>query len=187
MHHRHVSHLYAIYPSSQLNVRDTPEMVEAAKTTLRQRGDMATGWGTAWRLCLWARMGDGDHAHRILKALQGPLRTYPNMFDAHPPFQIDGNFGGAAGIMEMIVQSWGGEILLLPALPGSWPTGRAKGLKARGGVTVDLSWSKGELRSFALAGKPGTALRLRYRGELREIVLDSDGRYRSPRAGRLFG
>jgi alpha-L-fucosidase 2 len=159
-------------------------MIEAAKTSLRQRGDMATGWGTAWRLCLWARMGDGDHAHRILKSLQGPQRTYPNMFDAHPPFQIDGNFGGAAGIMEMIVQSWGGEILLLPALPTSWPTGHVNGVKARGGVTVDLAWSKSELRSFALAGKPGASLRLRHRGELREIRLDSDGKYRSPRAGR---
>ncbi len=187
VHHRHVSHLYAVYPASQLNVRDTPEMIEAAKTSLRQRGDMATGWGTAWRLCLWARMGDGDHAHRILKSLQGPQRTYPNMFDAHPPFQIDGNFGGAAGIMEMIVQSWGGEILLLPALPTSWPTGRVNGVRARGGVTVDLAWSKSELRSFALVGKPGASLRLRHRGELREIRLDSDGRYRSPRAGSLFG
>jgi alpha-L-fucosidase 2 len=188
VHHRHVSHLYAVYPASQLNVRDTPEMIEAAKTSLRQRGDMATGWGTAWRLCLWARMGDGDHAHRILKSLQGPQRTYPNMFDAHPPFQIDGNFGGAAGIMEMIVQSWGGEILLLPALPASWPTGRVKGVRARGGVTVDLAWSKSELRSFALVGKPGASLRLRHRGELREVLLDSDGKYRSPRAGRsLFG
>ncbi len=153
-HHRHVSHLYAVYPSGQINVRDTPALIDAAKTSLRRRGDLATGWGTAWRLCLWARMGEGDHAHAILKALIGPQRTYPNLFDAHPPFQIDGNFGGAAGILEMIVQSWGGEIRLLPALPAAWPEGEARGIRARGAIEVSLAWRAHKLRRLELAGPP---------------------------------
>ena len=177
-HHRHVSHLYAVYPSGQINVRDTPELLEAAKASLVQRGDLATGWGTAWRLCLWARMGEGDHAHEVLKALTGPQRTYPNMFDAHPPFQIDGNFGGAAGIMEMLVQSWGGEIILLPALPAAWPSGAIKGLKARGGITVDMAWRQSKLVSLVLQGKPGAPARLRYRGQASDVRFDAQGAYR---------
>ena len=176
-HHRHVSHLYAVYPSGQINVRDTPELVQAAKTSLIQRGDLATGWGTAWRLCLWARMGEGDHAHEVLRALTGPQRTYPNMFDAHPPFQIDGNFGGAAGIMEMLIQSWGGEIILLPALPKAWPTGEIKGMKARGGITLDMSWRHATLVSLVLKGKPGASIRLRHHGSVRVATLDPQGTY----------
>jgi alpha-L-fucosidase 2 len=177
-HHRHVSHLYAVYPSSQVNLRDTPALVEAAKTSLRRRGDLATGWGTAWRLCLWARMGEGERAHAVLKALSGPQRTYPNMFDAHPPFQIDGNFGGAAGILEMLVQSWGGELLLLPALPRAWPSGRLKGVRARGGLTLDLGWRRGRLEALEISGPPVAAVALRYRGALETVVLDGRGRYR---------
>jgi alpha-L-fucosidase 2 len=178
-HHRHVSHLYAVYPSSQINVRDTPALIEAAKTSLRRRGDRATGWGTAWRLCLWARMGDGEHAHAILKTLLGPQRTYPNMFDAHPPFQIDGNFGGAAGILEMIVQSWGGEIRLLPALPEAWPGGEARGIHARGAIRVSLAWRAHKLGRVELAGPPHQSVRLRYGESLRTVVLDAQGRYRT--------
>jgi len=178
-HHRHVSHLYAVYPSGQINVRDTPELLHAAKTSLMQRGDLATGWATAWRLCLWARMGEGNHAHEVLKALTGPQRTYPNLFDAHPPFQIDGNFGGAAGIMEMLVQSWGGEIMLLPALPTAWPSGEIKGIKARGGITVDLSWRQAKLVSLVLKGKPGASVRLRYRGNAKDVSFDARGTYRA--------
>jgi alpha-L-fucosidase 2 len=176
-HHRHVSHLYAVYPSSQINVRDTPALIDAAKTSLRRRGDLATGWGTAWRLCLWARMGEGDHAHAIMKALLGPQRTYPNLFDAHPPFQIDGNFGGAAGIMEMLVQSWGGEIRLLPALPTAWPDGEARGIRARGGVSVRLVWRAHEIRRLELTGRPSQTVTLRYGNELASVVLDANGRY----------
>lgn len=176
-HHRHVSHLYAVYPSSQVNVRDTPELIKAAKETLDNRGDLATGWGTAWRLCLWARMGDGERAHGILKALLGPQRTYPNMFDAHPPFQIDGNFGGAAGILEMIVQSWGGDIHLLPALPSAWPSGEIKGVRARGALQIDMAWKDGKVRSLVITGPANTDVRLRIRGKTKAVTLDAKGRY----------
>ncbi|HTN41656.1 MAG TPA: glycoside hydrolase family 95 protein, partial [Asticcacaulis sp.] len=173
--HRHVSHLYGVYPSDQINVRDTPDLIAAAKQTLKVRGDMATGWGTAWRLCLWARMGDGDHAYRILKDLVGPERTYPNLFDAHPPFQIDGNFGGAAGIMEMLLQSWGGDIRLLPALPSAWPTGEVRGLKARGAVTVDLAWHNGALIRCDLKGRPGSTVRVMYRDTPKTLTFGANG------------
>ena len=176
--HRHVSHLYAVYPSDQINVRDTPALIEAAKVSLNARGDLATGWGTAWRLCLWARMGDAERAHAILKSLLGPQRTYPNMFDAHPPFQIDGNFGGAAGIMEMLLQSWGGELVVLPALPSAWPAGKVKGLRARGGLTVDLEWRDAQLTSLLVNGPPGDAIRIRQSGSIVEATLDRSGFYR---------
>jgi alpha-L-fucosidase 2 len=177
-HHRHVSHLYAVYPSSQINVRDTPLLIDAAKTSLRRRGDLATGWGTAWRLCLWARMGEASHAHAILKSLLGPRRTYPNMLDAHPPFQIDGNFGGAAGIMEMIVQSWGDEIRLLPALPTAWPNGEAQGIRARGAMSISLRWRAHKVRWLELVGPANQSVKLRYGDVLRTVVLDARGRYR---------
>jgi alpha-L-fucosidase 2 len=174
-HHRHVSHLYGVYPSGQINVRDTPELVAAAKVTLNTRGDLSTGWATAWRLALWARMGDGERAHGILKGLLGPERTYPNMFDAHPPFQIDGNFGGTAGILEMVVQSWGGEILLLPALPADWREGHVAGLRVRGDGTLALNWRDGALQSLSIKGSPNTEFAVRYRGELRVLRLDNSG------------
>jgi alpha-L-fucosidase 2 len=176
--HRHVSHLYAVYPSSQINVRENAAFIEAAKVSLNRRGDLATGWGTAWRLCLWARIGDGERAYTILKALLGPRRTYPNMFDAHPPFQIDGNFGGGAGILEMLVQSWGGEIILLPALPAAWPRGVVRGIRARGAVRVDMGWYRSKVQWLELAGPPNSSIKLR-RGDVAETVrLDARGRYR---------
>ncbi len=174
--HRHVSHLYGVYPSGQINVRDTPELIAAAKTTLNTRGDLSTGWATAWRLALWARMGEGERAHSILKGLLGPARTYPNMFDAHPPFQIDGNFGGAAGILEMIVQSWGGEIHLLPALPAAWPEGRIDGLRVRAAATLSISWKDGALQALHLNGPANSEITVRYRGERRVLRLDGAGR-----------
>lgn len=173
--HRHVSHLYGVYPGSQINVRDTPDLIEAARVSLDKRGDYATGWGTAWRLCLWARMGDGERAHAVLNGLTGPQRTYPNMFDAHPPFQIDGNFGGTAGIMEMLVQSWGGEVHLLPALPRAWPAGRLKGVRIRGGVAADLDWEGGRLGRLLLKGPPGAEVKLRYCNAVRTVTLTDRG------------
>jgi alpha-L-fucosidase 2 len=173
--HRHVSHLYAVYPSEQINVRDTPELAQAARVTLNARGDESTGWATAWRLALWTRLGDGERAYKILQGLLGPARTYPNMFDAHPPFQIDGNFGGAAAILDMVVQSWGGEIHLLAALPKAWPQGRLHGVRAHGGVELDVDWQDGHLARVQLRGRAGQRVALRHRGRHVEVLLDARG------------
>jgi len=177
-HHRHVSHLYAVYPSGQINVRDTPELIAAAKVSLDRRGDLSTGWATAWRACLWARMGEGERTHRIIKGLLGPQRTYPNMFDAHPPFQIDGNFGGTAAILEMIAQSWGGELRLLPALPAAWPSGEIKGMRARDGITLDLAWSHGKPAALTLRGRAGTSVHVRNGTDMFVARLDKTGAFR---------
>jgi alpha-L-fucosidase 2 len=174
--HRHVSHLYAVYPSGQVNVRDTPKLAQAARVTLNARGDESTGWATAWRLALWARLGDGERAYKILQGLLGPWRTYPNMFDAHPPFQIDGNFGGAAGILEMIVQSWGGEVHLLPALPKAWPKGELRGVRVRGGTELDIAWDQGHPTRLQLRGRPHAELKLRHGQQVFTLKLDAAGR-----------
>jgi alpha-L-fucosidase 2 len=173
--HRHVSHLYAAYPSDQINVRDTPTLADAAKVTLNTRGDISTGWATAWRLCLWARLGDGNRAHSILLGLLGPKRTYPNMFDAHPPFQIDGNFGGTAGILEMLLQSWGNELHILPALPSAWTRGSIKGVRARGGLIVDLQWENGNLLRLLVRGPASSSLRIRSGNAVLRRSLDTGG------------
>jgi len=144
-HHRHVSHLYGLFPSDQIDLDATPGLAAAARKSLELRGDESTGWATAWRANLWARLRDGEHAHRILAFLLGPERTYPNMFDAHPPFQIDGNFGGARAIGEMLMQARGESVRLLPALPRAWPTGSVNGLRAPARTAVDLAWRSGAL------------------------------------------
>ncbi len=149
-HHRHVSHLYGVFPSDQIDLDRTPALAQAARRSLELRGDESTGWATAWRANLWARLRDGEHAHRIIALLLGSKLTYPNMFDAHPPFQIDGNFGGTRAIAEMLMQSRGDEILLLPALPKAWPTGSITGLRARGRCMVDVRWRDGQLAEVTL-------------------------------------
>jgi alpha-L-fucosidase 2 len=171
INHRHVSHLYGLFPGRDFNRLDNPQLAAAAKKSLEIRGDRATGWATAWRLCLWAHLGEGDHAFEILRFLLSPERTYPNMFDAHPPFQIDGNFGGAAGIVEMLMQSRAGEIELLPALPAVWPSGRVSGLRARGGFEVDLAWRDGKLTEATVRAVKAGSVRLRCGQAVREVSL----------------
>ena len=181
--HRHVSHLYAAFPSDQVSLDGTPELAGAVRRTLETRGDISTGWAIAWRLNLWARLGDGDRAHRILKALLGPERTYPNLFDAHPPFQIDGNFGGTSGMTEMLLQSRNGAVHLLPALPTAWPTGHAAGLRARGALGVDLRWRDGRLAWADIRADKGGSHRFVHGGADLRLDIGTGERARLERRG----
>ncbi|MEZ0109437.1 alpha-L-fucosidase 2 [Catenulispora sp. EB89] len=158
--HRHVSQMYALHPGSAIDGRYDEEFAAAARTTLNARGDGGTGWSKAWKINFWARLRDGDRAHRLL-AEQLAGSTLPNLFDTHPPFQIDGNFGATAGIAEMLVSSELGEIEILPALPAAWPTGSVSGLRARGGVRVDIAWADGKATELSLTADRDTTLRIR--------------------------
>lgn len=184
--HRHISHLYPLHPGCEFTPRKTPALCEAARRSLERRGDGGTGWARAWKVNLWARVGDGERAYQLLRNFIQPAKAapgkytqpglMPNMFCSHPPFQIDGNFGVTAGIAEMLLQSHAGEIHLLPALPRAWPEGEARGLRARGGFEVSMSWERSELRSVLLVSRLGGAASLRY-GERTASVPATPGRY----------
>jgi len=200
IHHRHVSHLYPLFPGDQVTAPGSPELAAAAKKSLEIRGDDGTGWAIAWKENLWARLRDGDH---VLRLLSKQLRlteevktvmadaggTYPNLFDAHPPFQIDGNFGAVSGMTEMLLQSHercadaktgeaGYVIDLLPALPEAWPTGSIKGLRARVGFEVDIAWRDGKLVQANLHALAGGSGRLRYGPVTRDFTLVKGGNFK---------
>ncbi|HCC70890.1 MAG TPA: hypothetical protein DEQ09_07050, partial [Bacteroidales bacterium] len=185
--HRHQSHLYGLYPGRHINLSETPELVDACRISLENKGDETTGWSKGWRINLWARMGDGDHAYKMYRELLryvDPLGmetnyskgggTYPNLLDAHPPFQIDGNFGGAAGVAEMLIQSDEEKIILLPALPGKWDRGYIKGLCARGGYELSIQWDKGILEKVSVKARADGKTRLIYGSQSIDLEMKKE-------------
>ncbi|WP_102407896.1 glycosyl hydrolase family 95 catalytic domain-containing protein [Parabacteroides bouchesdurhonensis] len=182
VHHRHVSHLFGLYPGNEISPEETPELAAAARKTLEMRGDGSTGWSMAWKINFWARLRDGEHAYKLLAALLHPCETdkvnyaggggsYPNLFCAHPPFQIDGNFGGCAGIAEMLVQSQSGYIELLPAIPSAWKRGSFKGLKVRGGGEVSAKWADGQLSEATLKAVIAGTFRIKLPSESANLTV----------------
>ena len=189
IHHRHVSHLYDLYPGKRITPGATPKLAEACRVTLNRRGDEATGWSRAWKLNFWARLADGDRALKLLKSLLSPAvapgttniwksGTYPNLFCSHPPFQIDGNFGGAAGIGEMLLQSHEGFVNILPALPSDWKGGYVKGFKVRGGAEIDLHWENGTITEISVRQEKHSVTRI-WTGN-RFLEIKGSGKLKQP-------
>ena len=169
--HRHISHLYALHPSNQISKSKTPELFEAAKKTIAGRlskGGGHTGWSRAWIINFYARLLEGNKAHKNILALQRKS-TLPNLLDVHPPFQIDGNFGVVSGITEMLMQSHNGEVHLLPALPDAWASGSIKGIVAKKGFEIDMTWELGKLKTLVVTSKLGNTLNLRYNDEVKQV------------------